>query len=254
MKISKLIISLSVILITSIASAQETTIRNILIVTSNQHTYGDTDLNAANHFEEIVVAYDIFIKAGLKVDFVSPKGGAIPIGYIKTSDSIQKQYLYDEIFMNKLENTLTPSQASQTNYSAIYFSGGGAAMFGVPENEQIQRITKQIFIRGGTVSAVCHGTAGITKLINTNGRYLFEDKRITGYPDAFERKNAAYYKTFPFSIEQAVKEKGGIFQFSEQGWDGFYITDGRLITGQDPTATSAVAEKVVTQISIDNHE
>jgi len=63
----------------------------ILFITSNQHTYGDTKLNAANHFAEIVVAYDIFKKQGYVVDFVSPSGGAIPLGYIETSNQTQKK-------------------------------------------------------------------------------------------------------------------------------------------------------------------
>lgn len=78
----------------------------ILFITSNQHTYGNTKINTSNHFSEIVYAYDVFIKNGFEVDFVSPKGGAIPIGYIKTSDTIQKKYLYDAHFMSRLKNTL----------------------------------------------------------------------------------------------------------------------------------------------------
>lgn len=62
--------------------AQEESKQRILIVTSNQHTYGNTDINASNHFSEIVLAYDVFVKHGFSVDFISPKGGAIPIGYI----------------------------------------------------------------------------------------------------------------------------------------------------------------------------
>ncbi len=230
------------------ASAQSPIDNKILIVTSNQDTYGNTDFNAANHFEEIVAAYHVFVKAGLQVDFISPKGGAIPIGYLKTSDSIQKHYLYDSTLMGKLKNTLTPAQVSKIGYSAIYFSGGGAAMFGVPENEEIQEITKTIFKKGGIVSAVCHGTAGIAKLKSDTGDYLFKGKQITGYPDAFERKDAPYYKTFPFSIEQIVNDNGATFQYSKKGWDGFYVIDGRLITGQDPTATAIVAKEVVKQI------
>ncbi|WP_133946347.1 hypothetical protein [Epilithonimonas xixisoli] len=64
-----------------------TTIRaqnKILFVTSNQDFYGNTKISTANHFEEIVVPYDVFVKAGYQVDFISPKGGAIPIGYINS--------------------------------------------------------------------------------------------------------------------------------------------------------------------------
>ena len=60
-------------------SSKEKHKEKILFVTSNQHTYGNTNKNTANHFGEIVLAYDVFIKNGYNVDFISPKGGAIPI-------------------------------------------------------------------------------------------------------------------------------------------------------------------------------
>lgn len=221
----------------------------ILIVTSNQQTYGTTSNNAANHFAEIVLAYDVFIKSGYEVDFVSPEGGAIPIGYIETSNKIQKQYLYSASFMNQLKKTKNPVEVINVNYKAIYYSGGGAAMFGVPENVQIQRIASGIYKNGGIVSAVCHGTAGIVNIKDTKGNYLVSGKKVNGYPDAFERTDAAYYKAFPFSIEQRINAHGGDFSYSANGWDGYFIVDGRLITGQDPTATVEVAKAVVQAIS-----
>ena len=245
----KIIISfITSLFFVGVAISQKSIAGKILIVTSNQHTYGDTNINAANHFEEIVIAYDIFVKAGLEVDFVSPEGGAIPIGYIKTSDSIQKHYLYDTILMNKLKNTFTPTEASNFNYSAVYFSGGGAAMFGVAENDKIQKIITTIYSNGGVVSAVCHGTAGISKTKNSGDQYLFKGKKITGYPDLFERKDAKYYKTFPFSIEQMIDVNGGVFTYSKKGWDGFYVVDGSLITGQDPTSSIHVAQQVIIKL------
>ncbi len=221
----------------------------VLIVTSNQHTYGSSSQNAANHFAEIVLAYDVFINSGYEVDFVSPNGGAIPLGYIETSNKIQKHYLYETSFMNQLKNTKKPIEVANVNYKAIYYSGGGAAMFGVPENIQIQRIASNIYKNGGVVSAVCHGTAGLVNVKDELGNYLVKGKKVNGYPDAFERTDAAYYKTFPFSIEQKVNSHGGHFSYSADGWDGYFIVDGRLITGQDPTATATVAKAVVKAIS-----
>lgn len=248
-EMKKITVIITGILSIGMLVAQKAAVKKILIVTSNQHTYGDTKLDTANHFEEIVLAYDVFVKAGLDVDFVSPKGGAIPIGYIKTSDSIQKHYLYDSTLMGKLKNTYSPSQISDVNYSAVYFSGGGAAMFGVPKNKEIQKITIKTYSNNGIVSAVCHGTAGIAKIREKTGKYLFSGKKITGFPDAFEQIDKPYYSTFPFSIEQMVKRNGSIFKFSKKGWNSFYVTDGRLVTGQDPTATMAVAQQVVSLLS-----
>jgi putative intracellular protease/amidase len=176
---------------------------------------------------------------------VSPEGGAIPIGYLNTSDTIQKHYLYSSSFMHMLKNTLKPETINPTDYKAVYYVGGGAAMFGVPENNSIQKISMDIYNNNGIVSALCHGTAGIVNLKTKEGNYLYQGKQVNGFPDVFENKEANYYKTFPFSIEEIITERGGNFSYSQNGWDNFYKVDDRLITGQDPTAAASVAKEVI---------
>jgi putative intracellular protease/amidase len=220
----------------------------ILFVTSNQDFYGITKINAANHFEEIIVPYDIFTKAGFIVDFVSPKGGVIPIGYINGSDSLHKRYLYDGWFMDKLEHTMKPTEIIAENYVAIFYSGGGAAMFGIAEDTTIQQIARKIYNKNGIVSTICHGTAGIAYLKDENGKSLYAGKKITGFPDKFENKKMEYYSTFPFSMDKAIKENDGNFVFSNKERNAFYVVDGRFVTGQDPSSATKVANEVVALI------
>ncbi|GEM65994.1 hypothetical protein SF1_39760 [Sphingobacterium faecium NBRC 15299] len=217
----------------------------ILFVTSNQDFYGSTTISASNHFGEIIEPYEVFIQAGYQVDFISPKGGAIPIGYLNTSDSLQKKYLYDAWFMDKLEHTLKPTEIIAENYVAIFYSGGGAAMFGVAEDTTIQKIARNIYHRNGVISTICHGTAGIAYLKDENGKSLYAGKRITGYPDKFENTEMDYYKAFPFSIDQAIQKNEGNFVYSEKAGDGFHLVDGRFVTGQDPSSAPQVAGEVV---------
>ncbi|MFB9077497.1 nuclear transport factor 2 family protein [Flavobacterium procerum] len=240
----KKIIVLVLILI-SLYPANNIAQNKILFVTSNQDFYGATRIAAANHFEEIIVPYDVFIKAGYTVDFISPKGGAIPIGYINASDSLQKKYLYDGWFMDKLEHTLKPNEIIADDYSAIFYSGGGAAMFGVAEDAVIQKTARAIYSKNGVVSAICHGTAGISYLKDENGKSLYAGRKITGFPDEFENKEAAYYKTFPFAIDKAIRNNEGNFVYSKKGGDAFCVVDGRFVTGQDPTSGSKVANEVI---------
>lgn len=65
--------------------------KKILFIVSNAHYYGKSTIATGNSFAEIVNAYDTFVNAGYTVDFVSPGGGSIPLAYINTSDSLQKQ-------------------------------------------------------------------------------------------------------------------------------------------------------------------
>ncbi|WP_338792338.1 nuclear transport factor 2 family protein [Bernardetia sp. MNP-M8] len=223
--------------------------QKILFVTSNQHYYGDTNIKTSNHFGEIVVPYDIFTKAGFMIDFVSPEGGAIPIGYINTSDSIQEKYLYDGFFMNKLKNTVTPNEIRTEDYVAIFYSGGGAAMYGVAENKTLQNIAQEIYTNNGIISTICHGSAGIAYLKDKNGKSLYAGRKITGYPDSFEKKEKEYYKTFPFAIDEAIKNNEGVFIYSDKGNDEFYSVDERFVTGQDPSSATKIAEEVIKLIN-----
>ena len=220
--------------------------KKILLVVSNASYYGETDIHTANHFAEIVLPIDEFIKAGYEVDIISPEGGTVPIGYIQHTYATIQKYLFDCDFMSRLKNTLRPEDVDASNYDAIFFAGGGAAMFGVHDNPKIQALAIGIYEKNnGLVAAVCHGTAGIANLKLSNGEYLVKGKKINGFPDIFEDKESAYFKSFPFSIQEQIEKNGGQFLYSEKGWDGYLQEDERVITGQDPHSARAVAAKVV---------
>ncbi|NQY65904.1 MAG: nuclear transport factor 2 family protein [Alteromonadaceae bacterium] len=60
--------------------------KRILFIVSNAHFHGKSNKAAGVSFSEIIKAHQAFKLAGYTVDFVSPKGGAIPLSYINTSD------------------------------------------------------------------------------------------------------------------------------------------------------------------------
>ena len=73
----------------SVGSCSKRKLKKILIITSNQKTC-KYEINTSNHFAEIVLAYDEFVNAGYDVDFLSPKGGKIWVGYINDTNVTQK--------------------------------------------------------------------------------------------------------------------------------------------------------------------
>jgi len=223
--------------------------KKVLFVTSNAKYYGNSTIETTNNFPEIVYAYHEFVATNIEVDFVSPDGGQVPIGYIHSSDSILQQYLFDDTLSQKLKATFSPNEIDANDYAAIYYVGGGSAMFEVPENKRIQRIALSILEKkDGILSAICHGTAGITTIKNSDGSYAISKHKITGFPDAFEDTKAAYYKEFPFAIDSAVISANAQFEYSYKGWDEFMLIDGKIITGQDPSSVSSVAKQIIKRI------
>jgi putative intracellular protease/amidase len=237
--------------IISKAAAKQASKQNgvrILFIVSNAHFHGTSKLPAGASFSEIVNAYHSFKQAGYTVDFVSPEGGAVPLSYIDTSDALHKEHLYDSEFMFALKNTKRATQLVAKNYRAVHYIGGSNAMYGVPDNVEISRLVMEIYEQHkGIISAVCHGTAGIVHLKTKDGKYLVDGKRISGYPEDFEKTTAEYFKQFPFLIKQTVLNRNGTFHFGKPD-DAYIEVDGRIVTGQNYKSSALVAEAIIQQL------
>lgn len=222
--------------------------RQVLLAVSNADTMPGTRLSAGNSFAELIHAYAAFREAGYGVQFVSPEGGAVPLAYIDTSDAEHKVQVYDGDFMWALAHTRKPEELDAGDYAALMYIGGSAAMFGVADHPGLQALAVRIYEQqGGIVSAVCHGSAGLVDLTLSDGTALVSGKRVTGYPDAFENKEAAYYKTFPFSIEQRLLGRRGLFRHGERNTSHVEV-DGRLITGMNWQSTRDVVAAIVRRL------
>lgn len=222
--------------------------RRVLLVVSNVDTMPGTQLSAGNSFAELIHAYATFREAGYGVQFVSPQGGAVPLAYIDTRDAEHKRWVYDADFMWALANTRRPEEVAAGDYAALMYVGGSAAMYGVADNPGLQALAAQVYEQqGGVLSAVCHGSAGLVNLVLSDGTPLVSGKRVTGYPDAFEDTTAAYYRTFPFSIEQRVRQSQGQFRYGARNTSHVEV-DGRLITGMNWQSTRDVVKAVVKQL------
>lgn len=216
----------------------------VLFVLSNQKFHGNSTLPASISFGEVVHAWDTFHKAGFAVDFVSPSGGAVPIDPSRLGEALT-QRLQDHRIMTGLKHTRSPQQIDASRYSAVYYVGGSNAMYQVVDDALLQQISRDVYEKnGGVISAVCHGTAGIVKLKLSNGQYLLAGKRVTGYPEDYEDKTAAYFQHLPFLMRQTIEAHGGLFK-APHPEQPYIEVDGRLVTGQNYPSAPLVAAAVV---------
>ena len=150
--------------------------------------------------------------------------------------------------MDALANTKTAAKLQASDYAAVHYIGGSNAMYQVPEDQMIQKLVMQVYEdHQGIISAVCHGTAGIVHLKKKDGSYLVSGKRISGYPEEYERQDAAYFKAFPFLIGKTIEDRQGRFRYSPRNTPHVEV-DGRIVTGQNYLSSAGVAQAIIQQI------
>jgi putative intracellular protease/amidase len=225
----------------------------ILNVVTNVSHYADPTEPTGLWLSELVHAYDVFAEAGYQQTIVSPKGGLCPLEprslTFPNYDKSAKAWRNDDAKMALLEHTAAPEQIDPADFDAIYFTGGHAVMFDFPDSEGLQRITREIFERGGVVSSVCHGYAGLLNTRLSDGSLLVTGRRLTGFSWT-EEVLARVAKLVPFNVEQEMRDRGALYEKGLLPFTSYTVVDGRLVTGQNPASAKETAEKVVAVLDV----
>lgn len=225
---------------------QSPTIKKILIVLTNTLRYGQTDDPTGLWLGEATEFADIVTQAGYQVDYVSPRGGFVPLDprSMKYTDAeIMRTYATNDFQQRALTASLAPAEVNSADYQAIYYAGGHGVMWDFPNNQPLQQLAAQIYAQGGYVTAVCHGIAGLLNIKTADGKYLIAGRRVTGFTKA-EEVLAGKRAVVPFFNRVAAEKRGANFQ-QKRAYREFAIQDGHLITGQNPFSAKAVARLLV---------
>ncbi|QLK85244.1 type 1 glutamine amidotransferase domain-containing protein [Staphylococcus sp. 17KM0847] len=220
--------------------------KKALIVVTNVAKYDDLNRATGAWFSEVTHFAQDFYDAGYEVDLVSPKGGYVPLD----PESIKPEMMSDDDwtyynnpnYMNKFGNTLAPKDVNADDYQVIYFAGGHGVIWDLRGNEQLNEIALSIYNNNGVVSSVCHGAAGLLD-IKENGEYLVRGKEVTGFTNSEEDANGTT-QYMPYLLEDELINIGAQFK-KEADWSAYAVTDGRVITGQNPQSGHAVAKSVL---------
>jgi putative intracellular protease/amidase len=197
---------------------------------------------------ELTHAWDAFAANGYEQRLVSPTGGLSPLEPRALKwpllDASARAWLDDPARLGLLSTTARPDEIDPADYDAIYFTGGHAVMWDFPDDEKLQGLTRAIWEQGGIVSAVCHGYCGLLNTKLSNGALLVKGKRVTGFSWT-EEVLAGVAKLMPYNAEAEVKRRGALYDKAVLPFVPHVVTDGRLVTGQNPFSAKATAKAVV---------
>lgn len=219
----------------------------ILMVLTSHDTLGDTGRKTGFWLEEFAAPYYTFLDAGAVVTLASPRGGQPPIDPVSDTPEGQtdatRRFKQDPEAQAALANTLRLADVAAGDHDAVFYPGGHGPMWDLAEDPHSIALIEAFYGAGGKpVAAVCHAP-GVLHRVQIQGRPLVEGKRVTGFTNG-EEEAVHLTEIVPFLVEDELKRLGGLYEKAAD-WSSFVVTDGRLVTGQNPASSKAGAEALL---------
>jgi putative intracellular protease/amidase len=223
------------------------TIKPILCVVTSHPIRGDSGEPTGFAMVELTHPLEVFDKAGIPYEIASIRGGHPPIDFFDLSDAANAHYWKDEDFRSALAGSLILGDLDPSRYSAVFFAGGHGTMWDFADSLAVQTVIRDIWEAGGIVSAVCHGPAALVNATLSDGSYLVAGKKLASFTDE-EETEVKYTKVVPYLLATTLKERGALHQ-AAPNWSENVVTDGRLVTGQNPASAHGVGQALVDQLT-----
>ena len=220
---------------------------NILMVLTSHDQLGDTGKKTGFWLEEFAAPYYTLKEAGARLTVVSPKGGQPPLDPKSDEPDAQtaatKRFKADPEAQAALANTGKLADVSAADFDAVFYPGGHGPLWDLAEDRASIALIEAMIAAGKPVAAVCHAPGVLRHVNGPDGKPLVNSKKVTGFTNT-EEEAVGLTKVVPFLVEDMLKEKGGMY--SKLGdWQPYAITDGLLVTGQNPASSEVAAEQLL---------
>jgi putative intracellular protease/amidase len=218
----------------------------ILMVLTSHDQLGDTGKKTGFWLEEFAAPYYAFLDAGAKITVASPKGGQPPLDPKSDTPEGQtettRRFKGDAAAQAVLASTVTLADVRAADHDAVFYPGGHGPLWDLAEDPKSIALIEAFYSAGKPVAAVCHAPAVLHR-VTSHGESIVKGKRVTGFTNS-EEEAVQLTKVVPFLVEDELKRLGGLYEKAGD-WQSFAITDGRLITGQNPASSTAAAQHLL---------
>jgi putative intracellular protease/amidase len=223
----------------------------ILMVLTSHDQLGNTGRKTGFWLEEFAAPYYVFRDAGVELTLASVKGGQPPID--PKSDLPENQtpamtrFKNDPAAQKELASTVKLEGMQSENFDAVFYPGGHGPMWDLVEDRNSIKLLESFLAAGKTFAVVCHSTGALRHITTSDGRPLVEGKTVTGFTNG-EEEEVGLTKVVPFLVEDELMNLGATFS-KVKNWGVHTVSDGQLITGQNPASSGPAAKLLLEMIS-----
>jgi len=219
----------------------------ILMILTSHDQLGNTGKKTGFWLEEFVAPYYVFKDAGAQITVASPHGGQPPLDPKSDDPSAQtdatRRFKDDPAAQTVLASTQKLKDVSAADFDAVFYPGGHGPLWDLAEDATSIALIEATLAAGKPVAAVCHAPGVLRHVKSADGKPLVQGKSVTGFTNT-EEEAVGLTKVVPFLVEDMLKKNGS--NYSKGGdWQPYVVSDGLLITGQNPASSEPAAEALL---------
>ena len=223
----------------------------ILIVLTSHNQLGDTGLPTGFWLEELAAPYYVFKDAGAELTLASPLGGQPPLDPKSDDPDAQteatQRFKGDSSANSQLASTERLDSLSASDFDAIFYPGGHGPLWDLVDNPVSIKLIEEFWASNKLVSAVCHAPIALVNAKDSSGEYIVKGREVTGFTNS-EEEAVGLTKVVPLLVEDTMIARGAKYSKADD-WQSYTRQDGKLITGQNPASSEAVANIVLAALS-----
>lgn len=230
--------------------------KRALIVTTSHDVLnkpGETEGKRTGVFaSEMTIPYYEFLDANIEVDLASIEGGEIPIDpqsfYYFLKSPQDKRYQEDEVFQQKVKNSLPVADVDFNDYDVVFFAGGWGAAYDLSSQEVARKVSAAYYDSDVLFGSVCHGALAFTEARDTSGNYLIAGRTMSGVTQKQLKELGIEFT--PKHPQEELEKAGANYQFNTKIIDPLATIsvvdeEKRFVTGQNQNSSHETAQLIM---------
>lgn len=219
----------------------------VLMVLTSHDELGTTGEKTGFWLEEFTSPYYTFKDAGADIVIASIKGGQPPLDPKSDAPDAQtestRRFDQDTDAQHQLANTVVLADVKADDFDTVFYAGGHGPLWDLTNSATSIELIQAFDRAQKPIGFVCHAPAVLKNVKTESGDSFVKGKKLTGFSNS-EEAAVQLTDVVPFLIEDEFKAQGAHYEKGAD-WSSYTVSDGHLITGQNPASSEAVAEQLL---------